>query len=61
MIEAENGSVAAVMVVPHANEKWSEPSGAPAGPNLGLKFSGNDDWKRETNEMARPAPITIAA
>jgi len=25
-------------------KKWSEPSGAPAGPDLGLKFSGNEHW-----------------
>lgn len=28
----------------------------PAGPDLGLKFSGNEDWKRETNEWLVQRP-----
>ncbi|MDD1522985.1 hypothetical protein DAA61_01455 [Bradyrhizobium sp. WBAH33] len=33
----------------------------PPAPIMGLALSGNEDWKRETIEMARPAPSTMTA
>jgi|UPI0005776C9A hypothetical protein len=40
-------------------KKWSEPSGAPAGPDLGLKFSGNEDWNAKRMSWLAQCPSLL--